>query len=341
MNKNTDKNDVLKDFPFKKVDKIEKALIIAHRHADLDAYAASYGIASLLKRLNSKIDVVLAAPQGYGSLVKHIKSFYPYKITEKPDFSDNDLIVIVDTGDPHMLEEWLELIKKSKSKKILIDHHPISDSETIVNHNIIRDTYTSTCEIVIDIFDAKKIKIPQKVAEVLLLGILADSGHLTLAECTTIGYVSKLCKSGASISKARKLISIKRDRSEKIARLKAGQRLRIYKSDEWLFAVTSVGSFHASGAKALLDIGADIALAIGNVNEEVRGSFRATRNFSSKTGIHTGIDLAHEIGKQIKGTGGGHKGASSFSGKMPIKNMIDMALTMISKKIDADLVEVT
>jgi nanoRNase/pAp phosphatase (c-di-AMP/oligoRNAs hydrolase) len=333
---------LLAEFPFKKVENLRRVLIVTHRNADVDAYASAYGVAHILRRLNSKCVVAVAAPEGLSALAKLIHSQYPIEVVTSPQFEEQDMVIIVDTGHAQLLSDWVEQIKSLECSKVLIDHHPHSESvEQLVDHLLIDVEATSTSEIVLSILEAKHMKIPQKVAEVLLLGLMTDTAGLSLADCRTLENAVKLCRCGASLAKARQMLRVKRDVSEKIARLKAAQRLRIYRLEDWIIAVTHVGSYQASAARALIDLGADVAVAMGEVDDEVRGSLRATQEFCEKSGVHLGVDVAEKVGSALQGSGGGHAGAASFTAKRPLQEVADKVLLTLARKIDAALQEIT
>lgn len=333
---------LLAEFPFKKPENLRRVLIVTHRNADVDAYASAYGVAHILRRLNSKCVVSVAAPEGLSALAKLVHSEYPLEVVSAPQFEEQDMVIIVDTGHAQLLSDWVEPIRRVECSKVLIDHHPHSESvKQLVDHLLVDEEATSTSEIVLSILEAKHMKIPQKVAEVFLLGLMTDTAGLSLAECRTLENVVKLCKCGATISKARQMLRVKRDVSEKIARLKAAQRLKIYRLEDWIIALTHVGSYQASAARALIDLGADVAVALGEVDDEVRGSLRATQEFCEKSGIHLGVDVAEKVGAALQGAGGGHAGAASFTARRPLQEAADRVLLTLAKRVDATLQEIT
>ncbi len=333
--------DALGGFPFKKPENLGSVLVVMHRNADVDAYASAYGVAHLLRRLNSMCRVVAASPEGLSVLARQVQAKYPMEVTDAPSFKEQDMIVIVDTGHAELLSGWLDPIREAECSKVLIDHHPYSRSgEQFITHMLVDEEATSTSEIVLAIYESKHVRVPQKVAEVLLLGVLTDTANLSISECSTLESVVKLCKAGAALSKARLILKVKRDVSEKMARLKALQRLKIYRLGDWIFALTYVSSFQASVAKALIDLGADVAVALGEVDEEVRGSLRATQEFCEKSGIHLGTDIAEKVGASLYGSGGGHAGAASFKAKAPLHSVSDTLLLTLAERVDVGLQEV-
>lgn len=333
---------LLEKFPFKKAENLQHVLIVTHRNADVDAYASAYGIAHLLRRLNSRCVVAVAAPDGLSAMAKLVYAEYPVELLSSPNFEELDMLVIVDTGHTHLLSDWLEPIRRVECSKVLIDHHPHAESvKSLVDHLLVDEEATSTSEIVVSIYEVKHVKIPQKVAEVLLLGLMTDTANLNLAECATLEKAVKLCRCGATLNKARQMLRVKRDVSEKIARLKAAQRAKIYRLEDWILALTHVSSYQASAARALIDLGADVAIALGEVEGDVRGSLRATQEFCEKSGVHLGIDVAEKVGAALGGAGGGHGGAASFTVKPPLQQASERTLLILAKKIDAELQEIT
>jgi len=105
------------------------------------------------------------------------------------------------------------------------------------------------------------------------------------------------------------------EESERIARVKSAQRLRFEKIDRWLVATSFVGSYHASAARALIALGAHLAIVAGKRNDDLTVSFRCTREFAQESGLHLGTDLASEIGRQMGGMGGGHATAAGANVK--------------------------
>ncbi|MEM3157423.1 MAG: DHH family phosphoesterase [Nitrososphaerales archaeon] len=304
--------------------------IITHRLADADAYCSAYGMAKLLTNImkNSKVKVVF--PEGLNSLARKIYDKYPIKIESNPNFKRADLIVIVDTNNPLLLSELMHDVLQSDAKKILIDHHPLNrDVKKISDVTIIDTSASSTSEIVYDLYRTKKVNVSKKVAQVLLIGIMADSQHLFLATGRTITVVSDLYKRGASVEVARTLLSREREFPERIARLKAASRIALYSTNSLLVAFSRIGSFHASAAKALVDLGADLGIVVGSNGKESKASLRSAQNFYKSTKVHLGTDIAATISE----FGGGHPTAASLSSKIDANALEKLLMKCIEEKL--------
>ncbi|MAH21651.1 MAG: hypothetical protein CMO12_02430 [Thaumarchaeota archaeon] len=328
----------LEHFPFVDLRSLRKAAIVGHRHADPDAFCSAYGLASLLRLLNRQIKISISAPQGFSKLTKRLMEKYPATISKQPDFTKLDAIFIVDTGSAELLTEWLSSIRESNAKKIVIDHHPLTQGiEDLSDYRIVDQTSSSASEIVASLYLAKGLIPSKRVARALLSGILFDSQHLSIAKSSTIHVVSNLCKSGVSLEAIREDLFMPRDTSETTARMKAVQRLVNYRSGKWLLGSTRIGSFQASAARAIISVGANIASAYGEVNGESRCCLRATQSFYAETQIHLGSDIASPVAQSLGGVGGGHPTAASISTPAQLDYLADSVQRQLSSKLGSEL----
>jgi len=303
--------------------------VVTHRLADVDAYCSAYALASLLKSLaSSNVKVVL--PEGLNAIAEKVSEKFPLDIDTRPDFVKADLIAVVDTNNPLLLSGAMQGIVKSRAKKILIDHHPLAKNARKLADTMFVDTKASSAsEIVYRLYKTSKVKMSKQVAQILLTGIMADSQHLFLASSKTIEAVNDLCKVGASLDIARAVLIRERDPSEQIARLKAAQRVSIYSVNNFIVAFSRVGSFHASAARTLLDIGADLAVVVGGDEKESKASLRSTQKFYAESKLHLGTDIAGKLSD----AGGGHPTAASLSAKVGEGKLANMLMNAIEAKL--------
>ena len=280
----------------------------------------------------------MSAPGGLTSLAERVYAEFPIEIADEPSFDDEDLVVIVDTGDAALIQNWVEGLRKASCVKVLIDHHPPSESLSgIVQFSVTNQRASSTSEIVFDLWRRLKLTPNETVSQALLTGIMADSQHLTRADEDTINEVGKLCKLGASLRKSRRLLRVRLDRSEVIARLKGAKRIQIFEARKWIIAITRVGAFHASVARSLVDVGADLALALGTQVSGSRGTFRSSQEFYEESGIHLGIDLAQKISAALNGSGGGHPTAASVQCLASLPRLFKEAKKVIAEALGEQL----
>lgn len=325
----------LSKFPFIKPDFLKKAVVICHRQADVDAYCAAYSVVDILRRFKKGIDISIATPDGFNVTAKRVANKYPVMLIDSINFENIDLVVIVDTGHLSLLGIYEEPIKNSKCVKVFLDHHPLSDSiKDVADYIVINEFATSTCELIVDIFYAMKLSISKTVSQVLLTGIIFDSQHLRLVNYQGIKIVSKLCGRGASIGDSMEMGINSRDRSERIARLKGVQRLSLYGFGDWVVGSTEIGSFQASVAKAIIDLGADFTLAVGQTSDGSRCCLRSTQSFHRSTGLHLGNDIAKKIAMNMEGVGGGHPTAASFITNTGCDNIVNGVLSILENSLD-------
>ncbi len=303
--------------------------MVTHRLADVDAYCSAYATANLLRSITrSSVKVVL--PEGLNTIAEQVSKKFPMNIDNSPDFAKAGLIAIVDTNNPLLLSQMKEEILASKARKVLIDHHPMAkNAEKLADAKFVDTAASSASELVYRLYQKSKVRISKQIAQILLVGIMADSQHLFLASSKTIEAVNDLCKRGASLELAKKVLTHERDPSERIARLKAAQRVSVYSANSFIAAFSRVGSFQASAARALLDLGADVAVVIGGDEKTSKASLRATQKFYNESKLHLGTDIAGNLTE----LGGGHPTAASLSVKVGEDELAQMLMNAIEAKL--------
>lgn len=325
-------------FPFNAVKKVKNLAILCHRNADPDSYLSAYAISRLVKTIAPKCVVHIIAPGGVTSIVKKLMEYFHQTLLEASDV-DYGLYIAVDVGHTELLNEWADRLRSSKAMKILIDHHPLQ-GDSIYDIKIVNTTATSTAEVVHSLYKESKVKMLSKVSQALLTAILFDSQHLAIANENTLRTVLELIKKGAKLEKARLMLRSIPEYGEVIAKLKGAQRLKIYKAGKWVFAVTSIGSFQAHVARALLGLGAELSVASGRVNNETRISLRSTARFYNETKLHLGITIAGRVAKMFGGYGGGHPTAASLTCKDDEQIVVSKCLDAISDQLKVEISEV-
>ncbi|MBI5355788.1 MAG: hypothetical protein HZB68_05025 [Candidatus Aenigmarchaeota archaeon] len=163
-------------------------------------------------------------------------------------------------------------------------------------------------------------------------GILAETAYFRYGNKKTFELFAKLLES-VDYAKVQSTISSPIDQSERIARLKAAGRARIYKAGDSLVAVSEVGSFEASACRGLMSLGADIAIASCIKENEIRISSRGSNEIGKR--IDLAKDVFSKIGDIVGGSGGGHPLAGSANGKNPGKQYEAMKkmLELIGEKL--------
>ena len=326
--------------PFTEITKILNELdarlvvLLCHHNADPDAICSAYAFKSLLKQLIPNLKVEIGAAQGISRLSKHLLKHLPIETKTQPNVENADAIVLLDTNTIQQLNRLSEKVKTSKAPIIVIDHHaPHPETEQIAKLSITNEEASSTCEIVYNFYKQMNVKPSEKEAKALFLGIAFDTRHFIIAKSSTLKTVAELTDAGVNAQETLSLLSLPMDFSERVARLKASRRAKITKINEWIIAFSHVSAYQASAARAIIDLGAHVAVVAGQKNENIEISLRSTHEFYKKTGIHLGKDIAKPLGEYLHGMGGGHPTAAGVNGVGYIETGLKRCLRLLKEKL--------
>ena len=299
------------------VDKLEAKLVVllCHHNADPDAICAAFAFFQLLRHLRPELEIEIAAAQGPSRLAKSVLKSLPIKLRKQPSIEEADLICLLDTNTIQQLDEWGERVRTSNSPLIVIDHHaPHPETERIATICVTNEEASSTCEIVYQFFKEAEVQLTEVEAKALFLGIAFDTRHFVIATSNTLKTIADLIDAGVNAQETLPLLSLPMDYSERIARLKAGRRVKLLMINDWLIALSHVGAYQASSARALIGLGAQLAIVAGQRGDTLQVSLRSSRDFHKKTGIHLGRDVAKPLGEYLHGMGGGHSVSAGANG---------------------------
>jgi len=309
-------------------------VLLCHINADPDAVCAAFSLAQLLQRLRPSINVEIAAAQGPSRLSKHLLNFVPARLTMQPHIKEADIIVLLDTNTTQQLGEWGEQVKASKAPLIVIDHHASHpQTESLATLSVADEKASSTSEIVYRLYKEAQTDLTPVEAKAIFLGIAFDTRHFILASSTTFKVVADLVAAGVKAEETLSLLSLPMDLSERIARLKASKRVKLIKINEWLIAFSSVSAFQASAARALISLGADVAVVAGGKGEKIQISMRAIQDFHKKTGVHLGKDVAKPLGEYVQGMGGGHALSAGVNGFGDVEVSLKRCAKLFKEKL--------
>ncbi|MBM3291492.1 hypothetical protein FJY84_02310 [Candidatus Bathyarchaeota archaeon] len=308
--------------------------IMCHQNADPDAICSAYALKNLIRKEKPDLNVDLILPNETNKLGKKIIKKYYIEIVTTPrlDYSN---IFVVDTGSLNQLKPLDEWIISNKAPKILIDHHVRDSRFTKLFESVLLDEYaTSTSEIVYQLYN-KMNQIPDnQIANILLCGIAYDSKIFSIGNASTFKIISKLISSGASIYESKKILSSEMELSEKIARLKASQRMKIHRKDKWIIVTAEVSSYQASVARGILNLGADLAIIAGEEKGIIKSSLRSTEKFFKETELVLGGIFTKSLAEEFHGTGGGHSTAAGINVKGSLEMYLESAVNSVSNLLE-------
>jgi len=326
--------------PFKEITKIldelnaKLVVLLCHHNADPDAICSAYGFASLLRHAKPEYTVEIGAAQGVSRLSKHLLKFLPIEVKAQPNVEKADAIVLLDTNTIQQLDGLAERVKSAKAPLIVIDHHAAHpETQRTAKLCITNEEASSTCEIVYSFFKELDIKPSTDEAKALFLGIAFDTRHFVLANSSTLKTIAELIDVGANAQETLGLLALPMDFSERVARLKACKRAKLFRVGNWIIALSHVSAYQASAARAIVDLGAHVAVVAGQKNENLEISLRCTRDFHEKTGIHLGKDIAKPLGEFLKGMGGGHASAAGVNGSGDVETGLKRCFRLLKEKL--------
>jgi len=256
-------------------------------------------------------------------------------LTNEPQIENAEVIVLLDTNTVQQLGEWSKRLKASKAALIVIDHHASHpETEQLATLIVADEKASSTCEIVYKLFKEAEVKLRTDEARALFLGIAFDTRHFVLASSATFKAVADLIDAGVKPEETLPFLSLSMELSERIARLKASKRIKLLKINDWLITFSHVSAYQASAARALVSLGAHVAVVAGQRNEQIQISMRATRDFYEKTGVHLGRDVAKPLGEYLQGMGGGHSVSAGVNGVGDIEGAVKRCVRLLRERLN-------
>jgi nanoRNase/pAp phosphatase (c-di-AMP/oligoRNAs hydrolase) len=312
-------------------------LITSHDLVDLDGLISGLTLKFFFETIfpDQKIKLI------FSGLSKHSKNFLNNFTHKFPDFNlsfhtdkkslNADAIIIVDSNNL----DHISLFKTTDLKIpfIFIDHHldlQTNHTYNISSYNLIFDNYSSTSEIILELLNDYNIELPIPYIYLLVSAILTDSGFLKYGNNKTVNHLSSVLQDQVEIQEVIPLLESEKDISEKIARIKALQRVKLMKIKDWLIGTTRLSSFSASGASILTKFGFDIGIVVSEEKDKFRITMRAKKKVFLSTGLHLG-KIIREIDNV---NGGGHDSAATLNGKGDAAKI----LKQLTKKIKETLI---
>lgn len=314
--------------------KAKRVAIVTHQNADPDALCSGYALALLLRGLKRRTVVHLITPEGISRVTKRVVNHLRMSRYHPESLDEYDIVFTVDANTLSQLGEYGIRLRDYGGEAIVVDHHaPDPRTLKISSHAVVDDKALSTCQIVYSLYKELRIPVSRRAAWALFLGIAYDTRHFALATSEIFRIAGDLVERGVDAGKAIRLLQIPITESERMARLKGAQRLRVTRAGRWVLASTYVGSHQASVARSLIMLGADVAMVSGGKKGEVQLSLRSTQDFYDRTGIHLGRDIARPVGELIHGAGGGHAISSGIRGRDEEKSALAKCVQVLTEEL--------
>ncbi len=198
-----------------------KIAVITHKNPDYDALCSSSSLATYLRKISNENEVylILEKSKNIDSLFGNIQ-YYSLKDVEGITF-DSIYVCDVNEEDRTYGAELISTI--SKSSRFLVDHHDKNRKELDipVENRTIKPTYSSTCEILVEILDSSLLEF--ETVQNLFMGILSDTACLTRnVSSNTNLMISKLGLQEADrIESIQRVCSLSEEQQELYSRVEA------------------------------------------------------------------------------------------------------------------------
>ncbi|MHA1861129.1 MAG: DHH family phosphoesterase, partial [Candidatus Ranarchaeia archaeon] len=276
----------------------ERIFITSHVNSDPDGFCSAAALAQHLKRVLPFAEIRLV----FDSLTRlsgKIADLLSISFSNR-SHAHPDVWIVTDTSNPSQLGDLHEQVL-GHEQVIFIDHHTVLERDLTLHEYSYIDNVPSTGELVFSLLEQSPTPISDVEATLLLMAIIYDTRRFLLARPSTFNVAAVLVNAGADYSMAVDVLKNEMDVSERIARLKGAQRAKIIRHKGWTIAYSHVSAYEASVARALIDLGADVAFCVAERQNEVRISARSSQFFYQATGIELDKDILSHITDIIDG----------------------------------------
>ncbi len=317
-----------------------RLIVTTHAKPDGDAYGSAVALAAALRQADRHVRTVLAppVPQPFERLAGY-ESVELFR--EGMDFSDSDLLVIVDTRAWSQVQPMRPAIEPHLHRTLVLDHHLNGDITAAWQH--IDARAAACCEIVAGVIEQLEVRMQASdshttllspvVAEALFVGIASDTGWFRFSNTTsrTHTIAAKLLALGVDQADVFRRIE-QAERPQKLALLRrALDSLELVCDGRIALMHLRAADFTETGARAeeterFIDVPQMVAsveavvLAVETLPGDPNGAAAGVRlSFRSKAGpdAMNVADLAARFG------GGGHARAAGAKLTGPLDAVLD------------------
>lgn len=232
-------------------------------------------------------------------------SFLPAtsKVSQVLPSIDYDVFISVDCADLIRLGIFSKSFKNFRKTTINIDHHISNNGYAKLNYV---KPCPATCEIMTEFFMFAGYEITEEIANLLMLGIMTDSGNFTHQDVneSTLKAAAYLLSKGANAYAINYNMFVKQSKTRAVLYAKVMNKMRFALSDKFAFAIITQSDLAACGANADLTEGfVDFPLSIDGV--EVSASIMECKKNQYKISLRS-KGTANVNAVAMKFGGGGH-----------------------------------
>jgi len=317
----TKSQDILEE-----ISKAKTILVNLHRGPDLDSFACTFALYYFLCSLNKKTDIVLTKTSELSNELSEMEESNLVKKVDysKFDFNKYDLFISPDSG------SWQQIVNNPGVKIpnipiIVIDHH--ESNEKFGKINLIDIAAVSCAQIIYLLFKDWEFFIDTKMANLLMIGIIADSGGFAFSNDSRVMRIAgELIELGAN-----KLAIInKLFRTKKFVEVKLwGEyltRMEFDKENKFIWIALKYEDYVKFGK--LSGVSSSVATMFASIIDETKFGLVMTEKKKNTLYISLTSRSSLNVAKlaELLG-GGGHKMAAGGIVKdMPFHKAVEKAL---------------
>jgi phosphoesterase RecJ-like protein len=210
----------------------KRVLITTHIRPDGDALGSTAALAMALKLQNIEAEILLLShlPTKYAFIYRDYNIVHHDAETTWPaglSLDNFDAFVSVDTGTWSQLPGLKEKVLAYKKPRLVIDHH--LTQETWADIHLVVKEASAACEIVGELLTLWDVKIDDKIATALYLGLVSDTGWFQFSNTRpyTLRLAALLMDAGVNTDRLYQLL-YQNERKERIAlQARALQKLEL------------------------------------------------------------------------------------------------------------------
>jgi phosphoesterase RecJ-like protein len=174
-------------------------LLTSHQRPDADALGSELGMAGILMALGKEVMIVNSdpAPPNLRFLDPHARLKTINVDVQPADLGNVDVLIILDTSAWAQLGSMAEVVRSSRARKLLVDHHVSQDD---LGAEIFKDTSAeATGRLVTDAAHHLNVALTPEIATPLFAAVATDTGWFRFAAATggTFRCGGKLVDAGA------------------------------------------------------------------------------------------------------------------------------------------------
>ncbi len=278
--------------------------IMMHKSPDPDAIASAIVLARILRKLGKEARVMRTE-----KINEQASLMLSSSDEELQDIAEGDTLVVVDTSSLAMID--LDIFENFKGRRMAIDHHAERENYPGFDFVYVDETALANSLLIFEL--AKKLNVELCENSLLLLGvgIITDTADFVVADPRVFFALAEITKK-VKYDKVSEIARMRKNLSERVARLKAASRAKIYIVGEYVIATTKVSAFEGSVASSLLELGSDVSFVVSS-GKQPRLSSRASQILVSK-GLHLGKNIMSKVSERFECDSGGHAGAAGATG---------------------------